>query len=68
AKRFIGMAQEDITLSGPRLYFGYATGTNLMFPFAVGATAIMFREQPTPDTLFALVERHRPTVLTNVPT
>ncbi|MCF7643764.1 AMP-binding protein, partial [Acinetobacter johnsonii] len=34
AKRFIGMAQEDITLSGPRLYFGYATGTNLMFPFA----------------------------------
>ena len=34
----------------------------------MGATAILFREQPTPDTLFALVERYRPTVLTNVPT
>eukprot|EP00741_Cyanophora_paradoxa_P009052 tig00001467_g8765.t1 len=66
--RFIGMTENDITLSGPRLYFGYATGTNLMFPFAVGATAILFREQPTPDNLFALIERHRPTVLTNVPT
>ncbi|MBN8810856.1 MULTISPECIES: benzoate-CoA ligase family protein [Sphingomonas] len=68
ARRFIGMTENDITLSGPRLYFGYATGTNLMFPFAVGATAILFREQPTPDNLFALIERHRPTVLTNVPT
>lgn len=68
AKRFIGMTADDITLSGPRLYFGYATGTNLMFPFAMGATAILFREQPTPDHIFALIERHRPTVLTNVPT
>lgn len=68
AKRFIGMSVDDITLSGPRLYFGYATGTNLMFPFAVGATAILFREQPTPERLFDLIARHRPTVLTNVPT
>jgi len=68
AKHFIGMREHDITLSGPRLYFGYATGTNLMFPFAVGATTILFREQPTPERLFELIARHRPTVLTGVPT
>ncbi len=52
----------------PRLFFGYATGTNLMFPFAVGATAALFAERPTPESLAAAIERHRPTIVTNVPT
>lgn len=68
ARRFIGMREDDITISGARLYFGYATGTNLMFPFAVGATTILFRDQPTAETLFDLIERHRPSVMTSVPT
>jgi len=68
AKRFIGMRESDLTISGPRLFFGYATGTNLMFPFAVGATTVLFREQPTPELLFELIEKHRPTVFTSVPT
>ncbi len=68
AKRFIGVREDDVTLSGPRLYFGYATGTNLMFPFAVGATTILFSEQPSAECLFGLIERHRPTILTSVPT
>ena len=68
AKRFIGMRESDITISGPRLFFGYATGTNLMFPFAVGATTILFRDQPNSEILFDLIAKHRPTVLTSVPT
>ncbi len=68
AKRFIGMNEGDVTLSGPRLFFGYATGTNLMFPFAVGATTILFHEQPSADQIFALIAKHRPTILTSVPT
>ncbi len=68
AKRFIGVRESDVTISGPRLFFGYATGTNLMFPFAVGATTVLFREQATPELLFALIERHKATVFTSVPT
>jgi benzoate-CoA ligase family protein len=68
AKSFIGVREDDVTISGPRLFFGYATGTNLMFPLAVGASAILFKEQPTPETLFALIARHKPSVLTGVPT
>lgn len=68
AKHFIGVRKEDVTLSGPRLFFGYATGTNLMFPFAVGASTILFREQPSADQLFSLIAQHRPTILTSVPT
>jgi acyl-coenzyme A synthetase/AMP-(fatty) acid ligase len=57
-----------VTVSVPRLYFGYATGTNLMFPFAVGATVGLFSERPTAESLAAALEMYRPTVVTNVPT
>src|SRR5665213_2842226 len=68
AKDFIGIQESDVTISGARLFFGYATGTNLMFPFAVGATALLFREQPTPELLFELIAKHKATVFTSVPT
>src|SRR5207245_4171397 len=54
AKRVLMMRAEDVTLGVPKLFFGYATGTGLMFPFAVGATAVLFREQQTPARLLGL--------------
>ncbi|MCA9623268.1 MAG: AMP-binding protein, partial [Myxococcales bacterium] len=64
----VGYRAGDVTVSVPRLFFGYATGTNLMFPFRVGATTGLFAERPTPEALAAAIERYRPTVVTNVPT
>jgi len=64
----LGMAPDDVTISVPKLFFGYATGINLLFPFSVGATAALFPERCTPATLFDKIERFRPTVLVNVPT
>lgn len=68
AKKTIGMRESDVTLSVPKLFFGYATGTNLWFPFAVGATAALFSERATAESVFKNIERFRPTVLTSVPT
>jgi len=68
AKRTVGYQRDDVTVSVPRLFFGYATGTNLMFPFAVGATACLFSERPTPESLANAIAMYRPTVVTNVPT
>src|SRR5213592_511064 len=67
-KQVIGYTDRDITLSVPKLYFGYATGSNLFFPFAVGARAVLFPEPATADVLFQKIRRFRPTVLINVPT
>ena len=67
AKGALGYAETDITLSVPKLYFGYATGSNLLFPFAVGASVALFPEHPTAETLFEQIERHLPTILINVP-
>jgi benzoate-CoA ligase family protein len=68
AKQTIGMREDDVTVSVPRLFFGYATGTNLWFPFAVGATVGLFSERPTAESISAAITRYRATVVTNVPT
>lgn len=68
AHQVIGYGPDDITLSVPKLFFGYATGSNLLFPFSVGAAAVLFPERCTPELLFDKIERHRPTILVNVPT
>src|SRR3989440_8149303 len=68
AKRTIGVNENDLTVSVPKLFFGYATGTNLLFPFATGGATALFSERSTPETLFEVIERYRPTILTTVPT
>ncbi len=64
----LGYREDDITLSVPKLIFGYATGSNLFFPFSVGASAVLFPEQPTVEVLVEQIARHRPTILITVPT
>jgi benzoate-CoA ligase family protein len=64
----LGLQRSDITLSVPKLFFGYAMGSNLLFPFSVGASCVLFPERSTPDTIFGRIKQHRPTVLINVPT
>jgi benzoate-CoA ligase family protein len=68
ARRTVGYAESDVAISVPRLFFGYATGTNLWFPFAVGATVGLFSERPTAESVAAAIARYRPTIVTNVPT
>jgi len=68
AKRTLGVNEQDLTIAVPKLFFGYATGTNLLFPFAVGAATALFSERSTPDKLFEVIAKYRPTILTTVPT
>src|SRR5213596_2303258 len=68
AKGVIGYSERDVTISVPKLYFGYATGSNLLFPFSVGAATVLFPEAATADVLFQKIGRFRPTILINVPT
>ena len=68
AKQVLQMNEDDVTVGVPKLFFGYATGTNLLFPFAVGAATALFAERSTPEKMFEVIERYRPTVLTSVPT
>jgi benzoate-CoA ligase family protein len=64
----LGLRPDDVTIAVPKLYFGYATGSNVLFPFSVGASCVLFSERSTAETLFDRIKRHRPTILINVPT
>src|SRR6266478_865207 len=68
AKHTMGVNENDLTVSVPKLFFGYATGTNLLFPFAVGGATALFAERSTPEKMFEVIDRYRPTILTTVPT
>ncbi len=68
AKATIGYRRDDVTVSVPRLFFGYATGTNLWFPFAVGATTALYSEPATSESLANAIRMYKPTVVTNIPT
>jgi benzoate-CoA ligase len=68
AKATMGVSADDLTVSVPKLFFGYATGTNLLFPFAVGGATALFAERSTAEKMFEVIRRYRPTILTTVPT
>jgi benzoate-CoA ligase family protein len=68
AKVTMGVCADDLTVSVPKLFFGYATGTNLLFPFAVGGATALFSERSTAEKMFEVIKRYRPTILTTVPT
>jgi benzoate-CoA ligase family protein len=67
AKATLGYRSDDVTIAVPRLYFGYATGSALFFPFSVGATTVLFGDKPTPEVMFDQIRRHRPTILITAP-
>jgi benzoate-CoA ligase family protein len=67
AQETLGYRPDDVTISVPRLFFGYATGANLLFPFSVGGATVLFPDQPTPAVLFGQIRRHRPTILVTAP-
>jgi benzoate-CoA ligase family protein len=68
AQGVLGIHEDDLVLPVPKLFFGYARDLAALYPFGVGAAGVVFPERSTAERIFALVERHRPTILVNVPT
>lgn len=64
----LGYRPGDVMLSVPKLAFGYALGTNLLFPLLAGASCVLFPDKPSPERLVQLARRFHPTLLTLVPT
>jgi benzoate-CoA ligase family protein len=67
-KGVLGLAEHDRTFSVAKLFFAYGLGNALYFPFAVGATTILWPGPPTAANVYDVIERHRPTLFYSVPT
>ncbi len=63
----LGLGPEDVTIAAPKLLFGYAAGTNLLFPLAAGGSAVLFPERSTAEALVQRIRRHAATVLVTTP-
>ena len=68
AQEVLGMTSADRCFSVAKLFFAYGLGNALYFPLSVGATAILWPGPPTPADVFAVIEKHRPTLFFSVPT
>jgi benzoate-CoA ligase family protein len=68
AKGILAMNESDRCYSVARLFFAYGLGNAGYFPLYCGATTILSPGRPTPDGIFADIERYRPTLFFSVPT
>ena len=68
AKPVLGIRESDLVFSAAKLFFAYGLGNALTFPMAVGATALLMAERPTPDAVFKRLTEKQPTIFYGVPT
>ena len=67
-KGVLGLRAGDVCFSAAKLFFAYGLGNALTFPMAVGATAVLMAERPTPASVFERLRAHQPTIFYGVPT
>jgi len=68
ALQVLGMTEADRTVSAAKLFFAYGMGNNMYFPMRVGGSGVLYPHRPTPDAMFELIHRHRPTLFFGIPT
>jgi benzoate-CoA ligase len=68
AQRTLGLKRSDITLSAPKLFFGYALASNMLFPFSVGGSCVLVPERVPAEQYYELLARYKATQFVAVPT
>ncbi|MBI4607981.1 MAG: AMP-binding protein, partial [Candidatus Rokubacteria bacterium] len=68
ALQVLGMSEHDRTFSAAKLFFAYGLGNNMYFPMRVGAQAVLSPPRPTPESMFEVIDRYKPTLFFGVPT
>ncbi len=68
AKQVLGMRETDRVFSAAKLFFAYGLGNAGYFPMGVGAESVLYPHRATPEAVFEVITRHRPTIFFGVPT
>jgi len=68
ARGVLGYREADVVFSAAKLFFAYGLGNALSFTLAVGATAVLMAERPTPASVFKRLAEKKPTLFFGVPT
>ena len=68
ARQVLGLRNTDRVFSAAKLFFAYGLGNAGYFPMGAGAESILYPHRPTPDAVFEILARERPTIFFGVPT
>ena len=63
----LGINENDVVHSASKLFFAYGLGNAMSFPLSVGATAALWPYRPSPEGVFEMMRKHRPTIFYGVP-
>jgi benzoate-CoA ligase family protein len=64
----LGLREDDVSFSAPKLFFAYGLSCGMTFPLWVGATTVLLEPRPTAKNTLETLERFRPSVYFAVPT
>ena len=68
ARQVLGIRPADRVFSAAKLFFAYGLGNAGYFPLGVGAQSVLSPHRPTPEGVFEVIARYRPTIFFGVPT
>jgi benzoate-CoA ligase len=68
ARQVLGLTDTDRVYSAAKLFFAYGLGNAGYFPMGAGAQSVLYPGRPTPDSVFEMITRHRPTIFFGIPT
>lgn len=68
ARGVIDIRSDDVTFSSAKLFHAYGLGNGLMFPFHVGAAALLYPGKAQARTILTQAHDCRPTLFFSVPT
>jgi benzoate-CoA ligase family protein len=68
ARHILELTPDSICFSVPKIFFAYGMGNSLTFPFAAGASCVLYPGRPDPPAIFRTIAEYRPTVFFALPT
>ena len=68
-KNVLGLREDDRTFALAKLFFTFGTGGNLLMPWSVGASTVLYAGSPRdPKKVLEMIEQFQPTIFYNAPT
>lgn len=67
-RHVLGVEENDICFSVPKIFFAYGFGNSITFPFSVGASTVLLANRPEPSAVLDMIERFKPTLFFGLPT
>src|SRR2546422_1060840 len=62
AAQVLKLRPDDKVFSAAKLFFAYGLGNAGYFPMGAGAQSVLYPHRPTPDGVFEVIARYRPTI------